>query len=102
MSISKYKIKLEVFESTCSRANHKKGDTFRYPQDKGKMCHWLLAAAEPMIRVLKYGGNLQWTYKGTPYEKVKDPNGITTEFVRCPDPTGHNLVLKIIKERIKD
>jgi hypothetical protein len=30
---------------------------------------------------------LPWTYSGTPYEKTIDPDGVTTEFVRCPDPS---------------
>jgi hypothetical protein len=28
-----------------------------------------------------------------------DPNGVTTEYVRCPDPTA-NLVAKIIRTRV--
>ena len=49
-----------------------------------------------MIHVLKYGGMLPWTYSDTPYEKKIDPNGITTEFVRCPDPTAR-IVAKITR-----
>ncbi|HUT81339.1 MAG TPA: hypothetical protein VMZ29_09070 [Candidatus Bathyarchaeia archaeon] len=100
MIFPRYEITLEVYESTCSIKGHKKGDTFKYPEDKGKMCQWLLAAAEPMIRVLLFDGILPWGYKGTNYEKEMDKEGITTEFVRCPDPTNHNLVLKIIRKRI--
>jgi len=39
------------------------------------------------------------TYEKTPYEKVIDPNGITTEYVRCPDPTS-NLVAKITRTMV--
>jgi hypothetical protein len=42
---------------------------------------------------------LPWKYEGTPYEKVINPDGVTTEFVRCPDPTS-NLVAKIIRTRV--
>jgi len=42
------------------------------------------------------GVTLSWKYANTPYEKVIDPKGVTTEFVRCPDPTS-NLVAKIIR-----
>jgi len=38
-------------------------------------------------------------YQGTPYEKVVDPDGVTTEFVRCPDPTS-GLVAKITRTRV--
>ena len=33
------------------------------------------------------------------YEKVIDPDGVTTEYVRCPDPTS-NLVAKIVRTRL--
>lgn len=87
-------IKLEIYESGCRK--HKAGEKLKYPEHKGKMCHWLLDSAEPMIRVLEYGGRLGWSYKGTPYEKEIDKDGVTTEFVRCPDPTSAGVVLKII------
>ena len=88
-------IKLEIFESGgCSR--HKVGDTYSYPKDNGKICTWLLASAMPMITVLQYDGRLGWSYKDTPYEKVINKDGLTTEFVRCPDPTKSGVVLKII------
>jgi hypothetical protein len=51
------------------------------------------------IILLQRGVILPWKYEGTPYEKVIDANGITTEFIRCPDPTA-NLVAKIIRTRI--
>ena len=34
---------------------------------------------------------------GTAYEKVIDPEGVTTEFVRCPDPTASGIVVKVIR-----
>jgi hypothetical protein len=42
---------------------------------------------------------LTWKYEGTSYEKVIDPDGITTEYVRCPDLTA-NLMAKIIRTAI--
>ncbi len=73
------------------------GQKFRYPEEMGKVCPWLLDSMTGMIRVLKYGGTLPWTYGGTPYEKTIDPDGITTEFVRCPDPTASGIVVKITR-----
>jgi hypothetical protein len=32
---------------------------------------------------------------------VSDPNGITTEFVRCPDPTSSGIVVKITRRAVK-
>jgi len=51
------------------------------------------------IRILEWGVTLPWLYKGTPYEKVIDPDGVTTEFIRCPDPTA-DLVAKIIRTKV--
>ena len=98
-SIKVYTIDLEIFESGCK--HHKTGDKLKYPEDRGIMCPWLLDAADTLIRVLQCGGTLPWTYEGTPYEKEIDPEGITTEFVRCPDPTSAGVVLKIIREMKK-
>lgn len=90
-------IELEIFEGKCSR--HKKGEKFKYPEDRGVICSWLLDSADAMIRVLQYGGTLPWKYCETPYEKQIDHEGLTTEFVRCPDPTSAGIVLKIISTR---
>jgi uncharacterized repeat protein (TIGR04076 family) len=95
MSNEAYNIELEVFEGKCSR--HRKGEKFKYPDDRGKICFLLLDSANGMIRTLQYGGILPWTYSGTPYEKQIDPDGVTTEFVRCPDPTSSGVVLKITR-----
>ncbi|MFX0054428.1 MAG: hypothetical protein ACFFAX_07945 [Promethearchaeota archaeon] len=86
-------IELEIFESGCGR--HPVGQKFKYEEDAGKICPWLLDSANAMIRVLIFDGRLGWSYKGTPYEKVINKDGITTEFVRCPDPTSAGVVLKI-------
>ncbi|MHA1948948.1 MAG: TIGR04076 family protein [Candidatus Thorarchaeota archaeon] len=86
-------IKLEIIEGGCHL--HKVGDKYKYPEDTGKMCTWLFESASHMIKVLRHDGKLDWTYEGTPYEKVINKDGITTEFVRCPDPTSAGVVLKI-------
>jgi len=95
----KYKIDIEIYEAREDTWCHKKGDKFAYPQDIGKICPWLMASMHDFIRVLEFGGTLTWKYEKTPYEKVIDPNGVTTEYVRCPDPTS-NLVAKIIRTAI--
>ena len=92
----KYKIDIEIFEAREDTWCHKKGDKFEYPKDMGKICPWLMASMHDFIRVLEHGATLSWKYEGTPYEKVIDPDGVTTEYVRCPDPTA-NLVAKITR-----
>ncbi len=76
------------------------GQTFRYPQDLGKLCPWMADSLTGFIRALANGGTLPWRYRGTPYEKEIDPEGVTTEYVRCPDPTASGIVMKITRRAI--
>ena len=92
----RYEIEIEIYEAREDTWCHKKGDKFKYPDDIGKICPWLLASMHDFIIALQHGATLGWKYEGTPYEKVIDPDGITTEFVRCPDPTS-DLVAKITR-----
>lgn len=96
----RYKIDIEIYEARPDTWCHKKGDKFAYPEDMGKICPWLLSSMHDFIILLQKGVTLPWRYENTPYEKVIDPEGATTEFVRCPDPTS-NLVAKIIRTRVK-
>jgi hypothetical protein len=95
-----YKIDLEIYEARPDTWCHKKGEVFHYPDDWAKVCPWLRGSLNDFIRILEFGGILRWRYEGTPYEKVIDPDGVTTEYVRCPDPTS-NLVVKIIRTKIE-
>jgi uncharacterized repeat protein (TIGR04076 family) len=92
----RYKIEIEIFEARTDSWCHKKGDKFTYPEEWGKLCPWLRGSLNDFVRILEHGGTLSWKYEGTPYEKVIDPDGVTTEYVRCPDPTS-NLVAKITR-----
>ncbi|MCP4107650.1 MAG: TIGR04076 family protein [Desulfobacteraceae bacterium] len=94
-----YEIELEIYEGKGCEV-HKKGEKFKYPEETGKICPWLLDSINTMIRVLQFGGSLPWKYQGTPYEKMSDPEGTTTEFVRCPDPTSAGVVVKIIRTKL--
>lgn len=95
----KYAFEIEVVEGPKSRC-HKVGEKFAYPQDWGKLCGWLRDSMGGMLRALEYGAVLSWTYAGTPYQKVIDPDGVTTEFVRCPDPTAAGIVVKITRRAV--
>jgi hypothetical protein len=55
-----------------------------------------------MVGALENGGELPWKYKDTPLEKVIDSEGVTTEFVRCPDPTESGIVMKIIRTVVEE
>jgi len=80
--------------------SYQKGRKFIYPDENGKICPWLMDSLNPLIRVLKYDGTLPWDYKDTKYEKIIDPDGITTEFVRCIDPTDSGIVVKVTRIKI--
>ena len=100
MSRRKYKIELEIYESGCR--HHKVGEKYSYPGDLAKMCPWLMDSANTMIRVLEFDGKLPWMYNNTPYQKEISKTGVTTEFIRCPDPTSSGVVLKVIRtKRVK-
>ena len=96
----RYTIGVEIVEckiGACAR--HRVGEKFAFPADRGKMCEWLLDSMSGAVRVLQYGGTMPWMYEGTPYQKVIDPDGVTTEFIRCPDPTASGVVAKITRTR---
>ncbi len=77
--------------------SYQQGKRFSYPDDLGQLCPWLVDAINSAVRVLNFGGTLPWTYENTPYAKEIDPNGVTTEFIRCVDPTDSGIVVKIIR-----
>jgi hypothetical protein len=123
--MNRYKIEIEIFEGKGGQL-HKEGDKiiypeslekegicawmyrgdgeksyqvgqkFLYPEDAGKICPWLLGSMDSVIKILQYGGALPWKYCGTPYEKEINPDGVTTEFIRCIDPTDSGIVVKVI------
>jgi len=95
----RFKIDLEIYEAREDTWCHKKGDKFKYPADIGKLCPWLLSSMHDFIRLLENDATLGWKYEGTPYEKVINKDGVTTEYVRCPDPTA-DLVAKITRTEI--
>lgn len=78
------------------------GQRFRYPEDLGLLCPWLADSLSGVLRALENGGELPWRYRGTPYEKQIDPDGVTTEFVRCIDPTACGIVVKVTRSVLED
>ncbi len=93
----RYEFTIDIVEGNCGQ--HKAGQQIKYPDEKGKICPWLMDSMSGAVRVLEYGGTLPWLYQGTPYEKVIDPNGVTTEFIRCPDPS-RVVVAKITRRKV--
>jgi uncharacterized repeat protein (TIGR04076 family) len=120
--LTEYRIELEIFEGNggVARADgaapdfaregvcawmhggYGIGNTFRYPEDLGELCPWLVDSLTGMVRALESGGTLPWSYRGTQYAKVIDPEGVTTEYVRCPDPTSSGIVMKITRTALPE
>ena len=94
-----YEIAIEIFQGEACE-QHRIGKKFSYPEDIGNICPWFLDSINSMIRVLQFGGTLPWKYKDTEYEKLLDIDGITTGFVRCPDPTDAGVVAKITRKQL--
>jgi uncharacterized repeat protein (TIGR04076 family) len=96
-----------VREGLCSwmylgdrQRSYQVGDRFTYPQDAGRLCPWLMDSLKSIVQTLRYGGTLPWQYPDTPYVKAMDPEGVTTEYVRCPDPTASGIVVKVIRTKV--
>jgi hypothetical protein len=82
--------------------SYQPGQRFRYPREAGKLCPWLLGSMHSTLQTLMQGGTLPWRYAGTPYEKVIDPEGSTTDFISCTDPTAAGLSSKSSERRSHD
>jgi hypothetical protein len=80
--------------------SYQAGQRFSYPEDLERLCPWLMDSLRGILEALCAGETLPWRYTGTPYEKVIDPEGITTEYVRCIDPTASGIVVKVIRTRL--
>jgi uncharacterized repeat protein (TIGR04076 family) len=97
----RYRLEMAIVECKAGCcAQHTLGKKFAYPADRGRMCPWLLDSMNGAVPVLEYGGPLPWFYEGTPYKKVIDTDGVTTEFIRCPDPADAGVVAKITRTRV--
>lgn len=100
MGKTNYEVTIEIFEGeNCD--HHVIGQKFKYPEEIGAICPWLLDSINGMVRVLQFGGTLPWKYQNTEYEKEIENDGVTTEYVRCPDPTSAGIVAKITRTKLK-
>ena len=117
-----YDIELEIFEGTGGQlrsdgthpdfanegicawmyGSYQVGHKFHYPEDLGELCPWLVDSLMGVIRALEHGGTLPWKYRGTTYQKEIDPDGVTTEFVRCLDPTDSGIVIKVTRTALPE
>ena len=93
-----YTIRIEMIKGEGCE-HHQVGQTYRYPEEIGGICPWFMDSINTVVRVLQFGGTLPWKYAGTEFEKRIDPEGETTEYIRCPDPTDAGMVAKITRRK---
>jgi len=51
------------------------GDTFRVPEDLGKLCPWLVDSLTGFLRALENGGTLPWRYRTRPTRRRSTRTG---------------------------
>ena len=91
IDVVRYKVTIEVIdilgEGNCSM-NQKVGDTYNYPEDRGKMCPSSFYILFPWIMVMEAGGS----FFGS------EEDHMTTG---CPD-YRHQVVYKISRKVVQD
>ena len=91
--MSKNKVTIEVFdilgEGKCSMGQ-KIGDTYSYPEDRGKMCPSSFYILYPWIMVMYSGGSFSETGDGSDFMTVG-----------CSD-YRHQVVYKIVRTLVED
>ena len=90
--MTKYKVKIEVIDilgsGNCSM-NQKVGDTYNYPEDRGKMCPSSFYVLYPWIMVMLSGGSF-----------ADEGDGSDFMTTGCPD-YKHQVVFKISRTPVE-
>ena len=93
IDMAKYKVTIEVIdiqgEGNCS-IDQKVGDTYSYPEDRGKMCTSSFYVLYPWIMVMLSGGS---------FAEEGDGSGFMT--TGCPD-YRHQVVYRISRREIDE
>ena len=76
---------IKILEAGKCHFGHKQGDTFDYPEEKGKLCSAAWHTMYPYLSRLRFGASYPWE---------KDKNCIT---ICCPD-YKNPVVLKITRK----
>lgn len=91
MDVTKYKVTIEVIDilgnSKCSM-NQKVGDSYNYPEDRGRLCPSSFYVLYPWIMVMLSGGS---------FHGSEEEDHMTTG---CPD-YKHQVVYKISRKVVE-
>ena len=93
MDMAKHKVTIEVIdiqgEGNCS-INQKVGDTYSYPEDRGKMCTSSFYVLYPWIMVMLSGGSF-----------AEEGDGSDFMTTGCPD-YRHQVVYRISRREVDE
>ena len=93
MDMTKYKVTIEVIdikgEGDCS-IGQKVGDTYNYPEDRGKMCPSSFYVLYPWIMVMLSGGSF-----------AEEGDGSDFMTTGCPD-YRHQVVYRISRSEVDE
>ena len=93
MDMAKYKVTIEVIdikgEGDCS-IGQKVGDTYNYPEDRGKMCTTSFYVLYPWIMVMLSGGSF-----------ADEGDGSDFMTTGCPD-YRHQVVYRISRSEVDE
>ena len=93
VDMTKYKVKIEVIDilgkGNCSM-NQKIGDTYNYPEDRGRMCPSSFYVLYPWIMVMLSGGSF-----------ADEGDGSDFMTTGCPD-YKHQVVYKISRKPVEE
>ena len=93
MDMTKYKVTIEVIDilgnGKCS-LNQKVGDSYSYPEDRGKMCPSSFYVLYPWIMVMLSGGSF-----------TEEGDGSDFMTTGCPD-YKHQVVYKISRKVVEE
>ena len=82
--VNRYDMEIEVVEIGPKTRCHKKGETFKYPQETGKICFWLISALDPFCATLNNGGILPGSMRATLMKKSSVPRGSLRSLFAFP------------------
>lgn len=57
--------------------SYNQGQRFKFPEEMGSLCSWMIESINSVVKVLAYDGLLPWTYDNTPDKKETDEDGVT-------------------------
>jgi len=97
--VPRYDIEVEVVEVGPKTRCHKVGEKFKWPQEMGKLCHWLGSAMDPFLTGLAGGAGTVPFLVGLGYFS---DDGFRIDQLFMRDLDEEHAVLHAVRERLKN